>query len=302
MNRIASVLILSAALVAAAGCGAVRKVAEVGTSLAVSTGAMTEDQAASVTRSTAAVTKAFEPLTPEQEYYVGRAVGATLAGKYRAWDHADSTYYVNLLGQTLAQASDLPETYGGYHFLILETEEINAFAAPGGLIFVSRGLLRCCASESELAAVLAHEIAHVQHRHGLQAIKKDRLTAAVSTLAGEAARQAGGNVGELTDLLEGSIGDITGTLVNSGYSRRFEAQADETAATIMQRVGYNPSALISMLGRMKARMKPDRHDFSKTHPDPEDRIAALRKVVGPETPVRENVIMERRFARGLEGI
>jgi predicted Zn-dependent protease len=86
-----------------------------------------------------AVAKTFQDITPEQEYYIGRAVGAIVAGKYKPYQNQKSTFYLNVLGQTLAQASDRPETFGGYHFAILESDEINAFAAPGGLIFVSRG-------------------------------------------------------------------------------------------------------------------------------------------------------------------
>ncbi len=76
-----------------------------------------------------------------------------------------------MLGQSLVIFSDRPETFGGYHFLLLDSNEINAFAAPGGLILVTRGMLQCCANEDELAAVLAHEIAHVEKKHGLTAIK-----------------------------------------------------------------------------------------------------------------------------------
>ena len=94
---------------------------------------------------------------------------------------------------TLSKTSDLPETFGGYHFLILDSDEINAFAAPGGFIFVTRGLLRCCKHEDAAAAVLAHEIGHVELRHGLQAIKKSRITTALTTLGIAGVKTFGGD-------------------------------------------------------------------------------------------------------------
>ena len=108
--------------------------------------------------------KSAEDFTPDQEYYLGRGVAATLLGQYRALRTPAANEYLNLLGQSLAKYSTKPNTFGGYRFLLLDTPEINAFAAPGGLILVTRGLAQCAANEDELAAVLAHEIAHVQLR------------------------------------------------------------------------------------------------------------------------------------------
>ena len=96
------------------------------------------------------------------------------------------------LGQSLAQFSERPETFGGYHFLALDSAEINAFAAPGGLILVTRGLLDCCQTEDELAAVLAHEIGHVEKQHGLRAIRTGRLNSALTILAVEAGKNLAG--------------------------------------------------------------------------------------------------------------
>jgi beta-barrel assembly-enhancing protease len=129
-----------------------------------------------------AVSRSAEEFTPEQEYYIRRSVGAVVLAKYPAYDNGPVNQYVNVLGQTLAQASDLPGIFGGYHFLVLNSDEINAFATPSGLVFVTRGLVRCCKNEDALAAVLAHEIGHIQFRHGMQAIQKARLQRFQQTL------------------------------------------------------------------------------------------------------------------------
>jgi predicted Zn-dependent protease len=240
-------------------------------------------------KSAPAVQKSFEDITPEQEYYIGRAVAATILSQYQPFTEAGPNEYLNLLGSTLAIASDRPETFGGYHFLILDSQEINAFAAPGGLIFISRGLLACADSEDTVASILAHEIAHVVKQHGLQAIKKSRVTSALTSVAIASAQTAGSDeLANLTTVFEDSIGDITATLVNSGYSRAFEKEADLMAVEILQRVGYDPNALVRMLEVMETRLQPGGLDFAKTHPEPEVRINEIRKVLAeaPAPPVQ----------------
>ena len=207
------------------------------------------------------------------------------------------------MGQTIATMSDLPETFGGYHFLILDSDEINAFAAPGGLIFVTRGLLRCCKSEDAAAAILAHEIGHVEHRHGLNAIKKSRITTAITTGLLEAGKSlTNAQVAELTNVFEGSIHDITSTLINSGYSRAFEKQADLGAVRILQRAGYDPQGLIDMLQAMETHLKPGGLDFAKTHPAPEIRIKSIHEAFGSFRPVDEHLKRQARFKQDLAGI
>jgi len=269
----------------------------------VATGRISADEARAINRTASAAGKALEQITPEQEYYIGRAVAATLLAEYQSADLKAATHYLNLLGQALAMNSDKPETFGGYHFAIMDTDEINAFAAPGGLILVSRGLLRCCRSEDAVAAVLAHEIGHVQHAHGLKAIKKSRLTSALTILAAESAKTMGGEqLAQLTEAFEGSISDITGTLVNSGYSRTLESEADAAAIAIMKRTGYNPAALKDMLKQMQARMPADDKGFGKTHPDPADRITDIQILLQNAGDVALVKARQKRFERAMKGV
>jgi beta-barrel assembly-enhancing protease len=276
-----ALLLLSLPLIAVpflTSCETMESAANIATVIGQSTGAITETQAESIRKTTQAVARSAEDFTPEQEYYIGRTVGAVVLTKYKAYDESQANRYLNVLGQTLAQASDLPDTFGGYHFLVLNSDDINAFATPSGLIFVTRGLLRCCKSEDALAAVLAHEIGHVQLRHGMQAIEKARVTEALTTLAAEGAKTLGSReVAELTRTFEGAITDITNTLINKGYARSQEYQADQASLTILRRVGYDPNGLVEMLTLMKRNLKPGGADFVKTHPSPDDRIAEIRK-------------------------
>ncbi len=299
-TRYSILLILTVISVAGAsywlsGCASVAKFA---TDVAQATGNIDEEEAKSLHRGIDAIDLTFKGINPQQEYYIGRAVAAQLLNDYKPLKDHLRNRYLNKIGQTLAMASDRPETFGGYHFLLLDTDEINAFAAPGGLIFISEGMLDLCQTEDELAAVLAHEIGHVVGKHGLRAIKNTRLTGALTILATEGARTFGGSdLKQLVTDYEGSIDDITSTLVVSGYSRGLEEEADQIAITILERVGYNPRALPRMLGEMKKRLKPNGPGFARTHPDPQDRVDSINPVLaGKPDPIEPRVRHERFVA------
>lgn len=281
------------------GCSTVTQVA---TGLGQATGFFNADQAASINKSAQAIEKTFQDITPEQEYYIGRSVAATVLSTYRPFDQQQANAYLNLLGQTVAQFSAKPETFGGYHLLLLDTDEVNAFAAPGGLIMISRGMVRCCHSEDELVAVLAHEISHVTLQHGLKAIRKGRLTSALTTLGMAAGKTLGGEqLGQVTEVFEGSISDITSTMMNNGYSRTTEFEADKGAVAIMKKLGYSPTALVTMLEQMQKQLKPGGQGFAKTHPSPEVRIAELKKLVGT-APTPVSAARQRRFQETMGSI
>jgi predicted Zn-dependent protease len=264
-------------------------------------GLLSGDRVESILRGAKAVQKTWENLTPEQEYYIGRAVAAQVFQTYRPLDQPAANAYLNLLGQSLAVFSGRPETFGGYHFLLLDSDEINAFAAPGGLILVTRGMARCCENEDELAAVVAHEICHVEKKHGLKAIKQGRLTEAFTIIAAESTAQAGNKqLAALTREFEGSVGDVVKTLTTSGYSRDQEREADAAAVRLLQRAGYPDNAMITMLGRMDKRLAGARGlGFAKTHPSARSRIDALRKTI-KDTESDSDPVRQQRFSAALQ--
>ncbi len=280
-----------------AGCATVANMA---TDVAQATGNISEDEAHSLHRSIDALDLTFSGITPQQEYYIGRAVTAQLLDDYKPLKDHTRNRYLNQIGQTLAMASERPETFGGYHFLMIDTDEINAFAAPGGFILISKGMADLCQSEDELAAVLAHEISHVVGKHGLRAIKNSRLTSALTILATEGARTFGGSdLKQLVADYEGSINDITSTLVVNGYSRGLEEEADQTAVGILERVGYDPKALPRMLREMKNRIKPDGPGFARTHPEPQDRVDAIRPILAGKPDLVEPAVRHDRFVAAV---
>lgn len=286
----------------ATGCETVNKITASVADAAAGAGVITTNQAASIARTTEAVTKTFQDITPEQEYYIGRTVAATVLLGYKPKNADDLNGYLNEVGQSLAQFSTRPETFGGYHFLVLDSDDINAFAAPGGLILATRGLLKCCQTEDELAAVLAHEVGHVEKQHGLRAIRTGRLNSALTTLAVEAGKNlAGEQLAEVTKAFDESINDIAGTLMNSGYSRKLEYEADAAAVEILKKAGYQPGALVAMLENMAKNWDSSRHDFAATHPAPADRIAQLKKL-GVESTQASTKSRQQRFLAATKAI
>jgi beta-barrel assembly-enhancing protease len=285
------------------GCKELGTMADIGTGIGVASGTISPEQADSIRKSAKAVARTFEDFTPEQEYYIGRTIGAMILEKYPAYPDESANRYLNVMGKTLALASDMPETFGGYHFLIQDSGQVNGLSAPGGLVFITRGMLRCCRSEDAVAAVLAHEIGHVQMKHGLQAIKKSRVTTALTTLGIEGAKTFGGeDLAGLTRTFEDSVTDITQTLINNGYSRGFEREADMAAVTLMNRVGYDPNGLTDMLKVMAEKLVPGRPDFARTHPAPAIRIAEIEKVIGRHGAVTSTGARQARFRKNLGGI
>ncbi len=242
-------------------------------------------------------------LPPEQEYYVGRSVSAAILQEYRLLDDPQAIRYLNLVGQAVARASDRPEMFTGYHFAILDSDEVNALSAPGGYVFVTRGLLACCASEDALAAVLAHEVAHVVLKHGLMFIKEKRVAPLTEFLVSKAAENINtGDLAKLTDSFAGSLSDINENLIHGQYSSRTEARADEHALEILQRLGYDPTAFLEVLAAMDAQMdqtpRGARAGFFKTHPSPASRSAVLSRRMGDCAPLDRSARTER-FAQAM---
>jgi predicted Zn-dependent protease len=290
-------------LPAVQSCQTMEAVTGAGADMAAATGAITGKQAESIKRSSQAASQAFEEFTPENEYYIGRTIAANILSKYKAYPNMGPNQYINLVGQTVARASDKPETFKGYHFLILDTDEINAFAAPGGLIMVSRGLLRCCKSEDALAAVLAHEVGHVQLGHGMGAIRGSRYTSLGKIAGVELAKNLGGEqLAQAAEVFDGTVGDIMKKMVDNGYQSSQEYDADKAAVTIVKRVGYNPTALKDMLALMEKQLGSHSGGFGKTHPAPHDRLQNIEPLLKGFGSVKEPGVRKTRFGKVILGI
>ena len=246
-----------------------------------------------------------ETFTPEQQYYVGRGVAATILGQYEPFRDEQATAYLNTLGQALALVSAQPFLYRGYRFMILDSDEINAFATPGGHIFLSRGMIRLAESEDELAAIVAHEISHVVLQHGMKSIKSSRITSSVvGALATTAEALTDNQLVELAASFSGSVDDVAQTLVTSGYSRATERDADAGSVEILLLAGYDPDGLIRILERMGHELEPGGLDFAKTHPDPDVRIRWIEDMLKDVNvaPGANSAVTQARFDAALGGL
>jgi len=242
----------------------------------------------------------FADITEEEEYYIGRSVAALILSRYPVYQNDGLTQYVNTVGSAVALFSDRPEIFAGYHFLILATDEVNAMAAPGGLIFVTKGLLRRCKDEETLALILAHEIGHVAAKHGLQAIKKSRLTDAFMFLGTQAVQRYGPQeIAQLTTMFEGVLSDIVEQIVVRGYDRSSEYDADGLAVRFAARTGFEPSAIVRFLGTMVGdKSTAAGKGWFTTHPAPQDRIdRANRAIAALGAAPKIDAARTQRFAQ-----
>lgn len=256
------------------GCATTTQVA---TTVCVGTGLITEEQKQAIDETAVKTERAVRPITETEEYYIGRGVAARILSQYELYDDPDTVWYVNHIGRTLAMNSPRPYTYGGYHFAVLDTEEINAFACPSGIIFVTRGMLKLAQSEDELAAVLGHEIGHVSQKHGLKAISKARWTEVVTTMGTGAAKvYTGAELASLINLFEGTVDDVFQTLVVRGYGRAQEYEADSLAIQCLDSSGYDCEEFLRLLERLKAAQNGKSGGIFATHPNMADRVERIR--------------------------
>ena len=255
---------------------------QIGANALASTGYVNASQASGLFSASRKVVASQEELTSEQEYYLGRAVSAKVLSTYPPKLDAAKTKYLNEIGMTLASVSDSPETFGGFHFAVIDTPTINAVSAPGGFVYISSGFVNVLPDEDALAAVLAHEIAHVVRQDGANAVSNAALFSALSEAsmqgASIAASQSTGapGVGILTDALSHSVEGVMEKLLTKGFDRSQEYRADLYAAQLLQRAGYDPAALIRVLKILEAQTSNDHGGWFATHPAPADRIDELQ--------------------------
>jgi Zn-dependent protease with chaperone function len=216
-----------------------------------------------------------DDFTLQDAYYLGRAVAATLLSSNRPYlQNQEATQYVNRICQALVINSPQPEIFKGYFVLILDSNEINAFASPGGHIFVTKRLIELCTSEDMLAAVIAHELAHVMLRHSIEIINATKFEAEMSSIADWASSTAGRTSPEAARAanLRNSVSSTIDALMSNGYSQQQEYNADLEAVVLLASAGYDPKAMRSVLDLLQ-RSTPQRvSGLYSTHPSPGLRI------------------------------
>jgi predicted Zn-dependent protease len=213
--------------------------------------------------------QSFSDVSPEQEQAIGRDAASILLGASPLLEDNTQQAYVNRVGAWLARHSERPDLK--WRFAILDTDSVNAFAAPAGYIFITRGLMEHLNSESELAGVLAHEISHVIRQHHILAIRKG----ARQRLAGDILALAA-NRSEVDLVLDGLK-----TVYARGLDKDFEFESDHMGVVIAVRAGYDPYGLLAVLQTLDS-LNADDGNLSlwlNTHPAAHDRVQRLGQLM-----------------------
>jgi predicted Zn-dependent protease len=210
-------------------------------------------------------------MSDKEERQLGEAVSGKLRQEFGVYQNEDVTKYVSLVGNVLAQASERPAL--DWQFIVLDTDGVNAFAAPGGLVHVTRGALGLIRNEAELAGVLGHEITHVTKKHTVNSIQKNKMVSLTADEVGEGSLAAS----VISKLAEAAYKGI----INNAFDRDDEVEADKVGVTLANKVGYAPGALSDVLTRIAERNKnrAEPNGMFASHPLIKDRVSNIAKVI-----------------------
>ncbi len=234
----------------------------------------------------------------QQEQIGRRAMGEVYRQMPVLPDSSPETQYVRQLGQKLVAV--IPQQYSWpYEFHVIPQKSINAFALPGGPIFVNLGTIIAADNEAELAGVLAHEMSHVYMQHSIKQMKKTQMTRGIAGVLGAVLGSMGGPVGALGQLGAG----VAGGVLTMKYSRADEAQADAVGAIIMYKAGYDPRYMAKFFQKL-ASMSGSGPQFLSDHPNPGNRMQAIAEEVRNWPPKdfvndSEAFVQVKQHAQGL---
>jgi len=240
--------------------------------------------------------------TLQDEYYLGRAVAANILAIYKPYTANQAlTSYVNLICQTIVINSPYPEVFNGYHVLILDSQDLNAFSSPGGHIFITKGLAELTDSEDMLAAVVAHELAHIMLKHSAYLISNMRFSAEMSAIADRASVSAGsGSISSQRLLVfRNSVNSTMDTLLKNGYSQEQELEADREAIFLLAASGYNPQAIMDVLKALQNTGNFQRSGFNTTHPNARERMVNAILWIGNRQERDNGPLRSARFKKAM---
>ncbi len=233
------------------------------------------------------VVQALQPIGEEEEITMGEAVAveafSRFGGEYR---DERLTRYINLVGKTIADVSDRPNL--NFHFAILNSQDQNAFAAPGGYIFVTIGLLKTLKNEAELAGVLAHEVAHITQKHMLETIRRGALLSNVSEVTMAAMNKD-------PKMFSNVIDEITDKLFTKGMDKDKEYEADVYGVEFAYRAGYHPGGLRDYLRTLQSQEGHANSKFFTTHPSTGTRIGKIEGLLGKYADGMRFPVLTQRF-------
>lgn len=209
------------------------------------------------------------------EILFGRELASKVLGKYPPVKNDQLNAYINKVGQVVAQMSERSELQ--YRFIVLDTDIINAFAAPGGYVFITKGALNNIEDESELAAILAHEIGHVELRHY---VKKVKLRSAKGNAEDGLGAILSGGGRAATQAFNEALDETMEILFNKGLqSKKDEFEADRTSVFLLANAGYDPTALMRYFNRIEKNQSDQTQILAETHPSLTERINEMDTLI-----------------------
>lgn len=222
------------------------------------------------------VQEATKPMTLEQEQAIGREVAAKAIAYFHLYSNPAVTKYVNMVGATVAAQSERQDIQ--YHFAVLDSDAINAFSAPGGYVFVTRGVLALCEDESELAGVLAHEVGHIAGKHVLHILERDKALRAgmdeASTHVGSA---------EWMNWVQQTSKNALVKIFDQGLAPEDEFDADARGVRYAHAAGYPADGLERFLVRLdKATQQGGISFWTRTHPPVNQRNTRIQKLIAEQ--------------------
>jgi len=226
-----------------------------------------------------------------EERQIGQQVSDKLVEEFGVYQDANVTKYVTLVGSVMAQASTRPGL--AWQFVVLDTDGVNAFAAPGGFVHITRGLLGLIKTEAELAGVLAHELTHITEKHTVNAIQKG----GTFQLASDEIGAAGGlTQGLVTRLAQAAYSDV----LNNKFNRNDENEADEKGVQLANKIGYAPNGLTSVLTKLVERNTDAKepNGLFASHPVIKDRITNIEKIIR-EKKLTATATVQPRYAKNI---
>ncbi len=248
---------------------------------AIRTGDKTVDRVLRMVRLNSGAAEGLLPIGYEEERLIGRKMAQALSRKYGGLlDNPDLTLYVNLVGSAIALESKRPDI--PYFFGILNSDSVNAFACPGGYIFVTRGALKRMKSEAELGGVLGHEIAHVANKHILNAFRRAQVVKGATQIT---VQSLNSNLAMMTSMINVGLD----TLLNKGLSKGEENEADTEGTISAGHLGYHPSGLsqfVTKLGQLRKQTSKGQEQsvFFSTHPGVPDRLESIQSAIASLKP------------------
>ena len=210
---------------------------------------------------------------PEEERVIGGSVAVEIAGTYGGLVRdAAIMRRVNLVGRTLAGCSDRPDLH--WRFGVLGSDTVNAFSAPSGYVFITRGLYALAANDDQLAGILAHEIAHIAKRHALKIVERGEFLAGASNLAAQQSSDVRATQAQLQQFDLG-IGKILDIFFKTGFDPKTEYEADAVGRNLAAMAGYSRDGLRHVLQELQQDHLASSKKVFSTHPPLAERIRRL---------------------------